>query len=67
MRRISEQAIVKMRGNYQVLGRLMILFDVHQKTIETWIQKKDVRLTISESVKIIKEQTKLSEDQILAN
>jgi uncharacterized protein YehS (DUF1456 family) len=67
MRRISDEAIVKMKGNYQVLARLMILFNCHQKTIETWLNKRDLRLSLPEAVEIIRQHAHLKEEEILAN
>lgn len=62
---ISDKAIVQIRGNNRLLGRLMVAFDRRQNTIENWCTSKDVRLTTPTAVQIIKEETELLESDIL--
>jgi len=62
---ISNTAIELIRGNNKIMGRLMIAFNRGQKSIETWLDNKDIRLTTPTAVQIIEEGTELSADQIL--
>lgn len=62
---ISNKAIEMITGNHRILGRLCSQFDRHMKTIENWIDSKDIRLTTPNAVKIIKEETGLNESEIL--
>ena len=62
---ISTKAQNKLTGNQRAIGKLMILFNVHSKTIERMIDKKDIRLTTPQALEIIKEETDLNEDHIL--
>lgn len=63
--KITQQAIDKIRGNNSAIGRLMQAFDRGQKSIEVWMNNKDIRLTTPTAVQIIQEETGLSEDEIL--
>lgn len=65
MKTISKKAVTKITGNPLVIGRLMVLFNKSSKTIERWIEDKDIRLTIDSSVKIITETTGLKTSEIL--
>ena len=62
---ISNKAQTKLTGNQRAIGRLMVLFNVHSKTIERWIEGKDIRLTTPQALEIIKEETDLKEDHVL--
>jgi len=62
---ISDTAIELIRGNNKIMGHLMIAFNRGQKSIETWLDNKDIRLTTPTAVQIIEEGTDLSADQIL--
>jgi hypothetical protein len=43
----------------------MVLFNKSSKTIERWIEDKDVRLTIDSSIQIITQNTGLKASEIL--
>lgn len=62
---ISNKVIVKSKKQWVLHARLMILFNVHQKTIETWIEDRDPRLSNPTAVKIISEVLKIPIDQVL--
>ena len=64
---ISNKAQNKLTGNLRAIGRLMVLFNVHSKTIERWIEGKDIRLTTPQALEILKEETELNEDHLLTN
>lgn len=65
MTTISNIAIEQIKDNRRVIGRLVSHFDKHYRTIELWIEKKDVMLTTPDAVTIISEETGLTQDQIL--
>jgi hypothetical protein len=65
MKTISKKAVDKITGNPLVIGRLMVLFNKSSKTIERWIEDKDVRLTIDSSIQIITQNTGLKASEIL--
>ena len=65
MVRISKQAIVKSKKNYRLFARLMMLFNVHQKTIEVWINTNDVRMTTPDAVRIMMEELELTREELL--
>jgi hypothetical protein len=62
---ISNKAQNKLTGNQRAIGRLMVLFNCHSKTVERMIDKKDIRLTTPQALEIIKEETDLNEDHVL--
>jgi len=62
---ISNKAIQAMKGNNKLMAKMMLAFDRTQNTIENWMNDKDVRLTTPDAVKIISEETKLTESEIL--
>lgn len=62
---ISNKAQNKLKNNQRAIAKLVLLFDVHAKTIERWIDSKDVRLTNPSALEIIKEETSLNEDHLL--
>lgn len=62
---ITDTAVRKIKGNNQLIARLMIVFDRGQRAIETWLVEKDSRLTTDEAVEIIAEETRLTRDEIL--
>ncbi len=64
---ISSKAQNKLTNNQRAIAKLVLLFDVHAKTIERWIESKDIRLTTPQAIEIIKEETDLIEDHILTN
>jgi hypothetical protein len=62
---ITKKAVTKMTGNQKVIGRLMVLFNKSSKTIERWIEDKDIRLTNNGAVEIIASETGLRVSEIL--
>ena len=62
---VTDKAIEGIKGNNKLMGRLMIAFDRGQNTIENWMASKDIRLTTPTAVQIIKEETGLTEKEIL--
>lgn len=62
---ITKKAVTKMTGNQKVIGRLMVLFNKSSKTIERWIEDKDIRLTNNGAVEIIASETGLRISEIL--
>lgn len=65
MQTISNKAVKKMTGNQRLIGRFMVLFNKSSKTIERWIEDRDIRFTTPQAVIIIKEETGLTDSQIL--
>lgn len=65
--KLSDIAVRKIKGNNQLIGRLMVEFDRGQKAIETWLKDHDQRLTLPEAVRIISEETRLTTEEILDN
>lgn len=62
---ISNKAQKQLKNNQRAIAKLVLLFDVHAKTIERWIESKDVRLTNPSALEIIREETELNEDHLL--
>ena len=62
---ISDKALMAIKGSNILIGRLMIAFNRGQNTIENWMNSKDIRLTTPDAVKIISEESGLSEGEIL--
>lgn len=62
---ISDKAIEAIKGNNRLMAKLMIAFDRGQNTIENWMASKDIRLTTPTAVIIFKEETDLTESEIL--
>jgi hypothetical protein len=62
---ISDKAAGMIKGNNRLIGRLMIAFDRHSKSIEDWAESRDIRLTTPTAVQIFKEETGLAESEIL--
>lgn len=67
MQILSDTAIKAITGNNQVMGKLMVAFDKHFKTIERWVKQNNVALTTPTAIEIIKEGTGLSEQEILTD
>lgn len=65
MTTISNEAIGLMKGNKVAKLKMALHFKKHQLTIDNWLEKKDAMLTTPDAVRIISEETGLSEDQIL--
>jgi hypothetical protein len=62
---ISENALASIRKNKKVKALLAIHFNKHYNTIENWIKNADAMLTTPDSVKIISQETGLTEGEIL--
>lgn len=62
---VTDKAIEGIKGNNKLMGRLMIAFDRGQNTIENWMASKDIRLTTPTAVQIIREETGLTDAEIL--
>lgn len=62
---ISDAAIEAIRTSNACMGRLMGAFNRREKSIENWLESKDIRLTTPSAVQIIKEETGLSDIEIL--
>ena len=62
---ISDKAITAIKGNNKALGLLVAEFNKHFRTIENWIDSKDIRLTTPGALEIIKTVTGLPEEEIL--
>lgn len=62
---ISNNATTAIRGNNRLMGKLMTAFNRTQRSIENWLDSKDVRLTTPLAVQLIKEETGLEDSQIL--
>jgi hypothetical protein len=65
MQVITQKTLDLIKTNYKVIGRLVAVFEVHPRTISNWIDKNDVHLTNPTAIDIIKEETGLSESEIL--
>jgi hypothetical protein len=65
MQTITTKAIELIRGNQKVIGRLMALFNKSSDTINRWIDGNDIRLTTFAALQILREETELTDDQIL--
>jgi len=63
--KISKIALKKAKNNNRVIARLMLSFDLGSRAIEYWFQNNNYRLTTDTAVQIIKEETGLTEEQIL--
>ena len=64
---LSKEAKDCILSSNKLMGRLMGLFDRGQKSLQDWIGENDIRLTTPSAVKIIKEESGLSEDEILVD
>ena len=54
-----------MKSNNRLMARMMLAFDKTQNTIENWMASKDIRLTTHNAVAIIREETGLTDEEIL--
>lgn len=61
---INQNSRQTIKKSNTCMGRLMVLFDKGQKTIENWLDDNDVRFQIPAAVEIIKSETGLSESEI---
>lgn len=62
---IRQETKEAIKSNNRIVGRLMILFDRGQKTIENWLDNDDIRFTTPAAMDIIKTETGLTEAEIL--
>lgn len=62
---ISDKAVQTIKSDNKAMGALIQLFDKHYRTIENWLDNKDIRLTTPNAVATIKEVTGLKEKEIL--
>jgi hypothetical protein len=62
---ITNKAISEIKSSNKLMGRLMAAFDRGQRSMEKWLESKDIRLTTPTAVLIIKEETGLDDSQIL--
>lgn len=62
---ISELAISKIRGNNKAINALGYAFDRGYKTIENWLEGRNIILTTPTAVEIIKKETGLTDKEIL--
>jgi hypothetical protein len=65
MQRITQIAVDQMLGNNRLIGRLMILFNRSSFAISRWITSRDKKLTTPLVLEVIREETGLTDDQIL--
>lgn len=65
MQTLTTKAVETITGNQRVIGRLMALFNKSSFTINRWIEDKDVRLTTTAAVQIIRDETHLKDKEIL--
>lgn len=65
MKQVSDKALLLMKKNNVAIGKLMIAFNKGQQTILNWMDSKDVRLTTPTAVEVIREETGLSDEEIL--
>lgn len=65
MSKFTQKAKDKSLGNNKVIGRMMIEFNRHSKTIERWINDGADELSSPATLDIIKQETGLSEIEIL--
>lgn len=64
---ISDKAINAIKSSNKLIARLMIAFDRGQNTIENWMASKDIRFTTLQALEIIKEETGLTDSDILVD
>jgi len=65
MATISQKAVDKSISNNRVIGRLMAHFDRHYETIRRWFLAKDESLTTPKVLQVIREETGLTDSEIL--
>lgn len=62
---ISERAINEIRFNNKAMGLLCAEFDKHMVTIKRWLNDKNPMLTTPNAVRVIKDATGLTDEEIL--
>lgn len=67
MKKISDKAVQAIRESNTLIAKLMIAFNRGQNTIENWMNSKSPMLTTANAISIIREETNLTEDEILVD
>ena len=62
---ISDLAISRIKGNNIIMGKLMIAFNKGERTMQQWMERRDIKLTTIMAINIIKAETGLTEDEII--
>lgn len=62
---LSKKAADAIKDSNKLMGLLMGAFNKGQKTIENWIEGKDIRLTTPLAVELIAQETGFAQDEIL--
>jgi hypothetical protein len=62
---ITDKAVSEGRKNNVLVGRLMSAYNKTQNTVWNWFDNKNPILTTPDAVRIIKEETGLSDQEIL--
>jgi hypothetical protein len=65
MQTLNTNVVELIKGNQRIIGKMMALFNKSSFTINRWIEDKDVRLTTPGAIQIIKEETGLTNKEIL--
>lgn len=65
--RLSKGAIMAIRGGKDIKKKLAEALDVSEPTIYRWLADNDDSLTKAAALKVIREETGLSADQILTS
>jgi hypothetical protein len=63
--RLTDKAKDAINGNTRLKNRLALEFNCSVFTIKRWLDEGEVRLTAPSSTKIIKEETGLTDSEIL--
>jgi hypothetical protein len=65
MQKLNNNTVNLIKGNSQIMGRLMIMFNKSSYTISRWIEDNDVRLTTSGALQVLREELKMDDTEIL--
>jgi hypothetical protein len=65
MTKISDRVVQKIRRDKRIIGRMIIVYGKSYQTIINWMDTRSPMLTTPDAVKIISEETGLSENEIL--
>lgn len=65
--RLSELGITILRGSEKIRERLRASFDITSTTVNRWVRENDDNLTKAAALSIIREETGLSDSEILEN
>jgi hypothetical protein len=63
--KLSKAAILAIRGSKSIKRQLMEAFEVSEPTVFRWLAANDDNLTKAAALKIIREETGLTDKQIL--